>query len=212
MFFTLEEVDVKEEIKEKKVLNKDLEHDTDMNTCHICNKQFSSKSNLSRHTRIHSWEKPFYCNLCDKTFSRKSYLTQHKKVHTDDKPYSCDECGKSFSVNSHLTNHRRIHSGQKPYSCDHCEKSFTQVSSLQVHIKSHTGEKPFSCKLCDKHYFTCSELTRHDKSPGHLEMVKTNSNTVLLQCEVLDIKKEIKEEELFDEDPLSIQIKAENME
>ena len=82
----------------------------------------------------------------------------------------------------------------------------------------HSGEKPFSCKLCDKHYTCISTLSRHKKSPGHLEMMKSCSNTVptsvtisLIKREEVYIKEEIKEEEIFDEDPLSIQMRADNI-
>lgn len=46
-----------------------------------CDKCFDSKSNLERHKRIHSGEKPFGCDIpdCGQRFTQKTHLVQHKK-------------------------------------------------------------------------------------------------------------------------------------
>ena len=39
-----------------------------------CIKLLSQKTDLSKHSHIHSNEKPFKCNICNKSFSQKHHL------------------------------------------------------------------------------------------------------------------------------------------
>ena len=98
-------------------------------------------------------------------------------------------------------------------------QAFAQKNLLIRHERGHTGEKLYSCQLCEKHYISSSALKRHNKTTKHLEMMKSCNNTVptsvsisLIECKEVYIKEEIKEEEIFEEDPLSIQMRADNIE
>uniref|UniRef100_A0A8U8AWH6 C2H2-type domain-containing protein n=1 Tax=Geospiza parvula TaxID=87175 RepID=A0A8U8AWH6_GEOPR len=108
---------------------------------------FRPSSNLIRHQRIHTGERPHECGECRMHFSQSSHLIRHQRTHTGERPYKLPwECGKGFKNNSDLISHQRTHTGERPYECDKCRKRFHTSSHLLQHYRIHTEERPFQLR------------------------------------------------------------------
>nr|XP_060616229.1 zinc finger protein 347-like isoform X1 [Anolis sagrei ordinatus]XP_060616230.1 zinc finger protein 347-like isoform X1 [Anolis sagrei ordinatus] len=82
----------------------------------------------------------YECSYCGKRWPCRSQLLRHLRTHTGERPHKCSDCGKSFSTSSHLSQHKRVHTGERPYSCKDCGKSYRRRASLVQH-ESETCKK-----------------------------------------------------------------------
>lgn len=89
-------------------------------------------------------KKTFQCELCSYTCPRRSNLDRHMKSHTDERPHKCHLCGRAFRTVTLLRNHLNTHTGKHEsvvsLKCStlHCADSsiffFTQVCKDCFHI------------------------------------------------------------------------------
>ena len=83
-------------------------------------------------------EKPHECQLCNKRFSSTSNLKTHMRLHSGQKPYVCDVCPSRFTQFVHLKLHKRLHTNERPFTCETCHKKYISASGLRTHWKSTT--------------------------------------------------------------------------
>ncbi|KAK4875525.1 hypothetical protein RN001_011947 [Aquatica leii] len=132
--------------------------------CTLCDKVASSKATYTRHYLTHMTVKEKNaCSYCGKEFKKPSDLERHIRTHTGERPYKCDKCDKSFSLKSTLESHNRTHKpgGNKDFSCVVCNSYFSSKSSLRVHMLMHTGVRPYQCSLCPEKFRTSGHRKSH---------------------------------------------------
>ncbi|XP_039281107.1 histone-lysine N-methyltransferase PRDM9-like isoform X2 [Nilaparvata lugens] len=136
-------------------------HTAGKHACKFCNYKTTKKSNLIRHLKSHTGERPFSCDLCDYKATNKSHIITHLRTHTEERPFTCDFCNYKAKLKSSLIRHLRTHTGERHYGCDLCDYKATHKSNLTRHLMSHTGERPFSCDFCDYKATNKSDLIIH---------------------------------------------------
>ncbi|XP_038658864.1 transcriptional repressor CTCF-like isoform X4 [Scyliorhinus canicula] len=144
-------------------LNKNKKKDIrNMFQCKLCSYTFPQRSNLDRHIRSHTDERPHKCHLCEKAFRTVTLLQNHINTHTGTRPHKCPDCAMAFVTSGEVVRHRRYkHTHEKPFKCSICDYASVEVSKLKRHIRSHTGERPFPCTFCSYASRDTYKLKRH---------------------------------------------------
>ncbi|KAL3269758.1 hypothetical protein HHI36_008818 [Cryptolaemus montrouzieri] len=171
---------------------------TKVYVCRFCDKESKKPSDLIRHIRIHTKEKPFKC-FCGNSFSLKSTLITHIQTHKKRNGRQCASCSRTFFSTKAWNKHMRKHNSStsedislkmcnsqtsKDGLLEHMPKKNTNNISilrkvnLKRHIQSHTGHNRFSCKTCLRSFNDVLAMKEHMK----LHDLKH------LSCEICDKK------------------------
>ena len=72
------------------------------------------------------------CKKCNKLFSLKRALKKHSEIH-DEKKYECKICHKKFHYMHNFQRHEKTHTGEKNFGCRFCDMKFIQSNTRNYH-------------------------------------------------------------------------------
>nr|XP_027228097.1 zinc finger protein 208-like [Penaeus vannamei] len=104
------------------------------------------------------------CPSCPYSTNITTNLKKHIRTHTGERPFPCPYCPFRAIQEENLKVHIRTHTGEKPYACPHCPFHASKKANLKRHINTHTGVKTLNCKYCPYRCLDINMLNEHLKT------------------------------------------------
>lgn len=140
-------------------------------TCTICEKPFTSRTNLLSHiSYVHTNNDWIRCTIdgCKKVFKSIQGITSHMQIHHPEAVKNCEICKKAFPSEEKLAEHRLKHDKSRSlFDCSFCGKRFSEKHRLRSHLTLH--EKDIVCNICNENFSSeklmLAHRERHGKKP-----------------------------------------------
>uniref|UniRef100_A0A182SE30 C2H2-type domain-containing protein n=1 Tax=Anopheles maculatus TaxID=74869 RepID=A0A182SE30_9DIPT len=110
--------------------------------CHICERQFLTRTNYLNHMRYHQ---DHVCNFCNSGWMNDTNLLEHVRTSHTDRLFVCRFCNRKERLKKCLNRHLRTTHQQETnaYFCGHCGTgscSFESYESLTDHLQQQHRE------------------------------------------------------------------------
>lgn len=146
--------------------NTNMEGETSIYHCHICNKRFTDEAWKQFHIDVYHLH-PNSEELLVKELGRpditwekyKDFLERVKNCERNER-IPCIECNKELKKD-YMLEHLRLHSGDRPFKCRYCSQGFMSPLSLRRHLLTHLGLTERSCDICGKKYKKVESYREH---------------------------------------------------
>ncbi|XP_053145218.1 zinc finger protein with KRAB and SCAN domains 7-like isoform X3 [Hemicordylus capensis] len=179
--------------------------------CPECGQRSEKLSDMIRHMRIHTGERPYKCLDCGETFRWPANLRQHQKKTShrrrsfpttslagrqlrrqgdDDASFPPQKRPRESQGEPHQPEEaaamvkKSINCPKKKkHSCPECVYNSERLSDVVKHMRLHTGERPYSCLECGKTFRWLSNLNEHKRNPKSCQKMPV-PETSLAECDV----------------------------
>ncbi|XP_067653491.1 uncharacterized protein [Haliotis asinina] len=147
--------------------------------CEDCGKKFLTEQMKTRHSLIHSVEKPHGCDLCGRHFRRVDELQRHKTRHSDEDGICCFVCSLELDSCTELVDHMKKHSINFKSKVSSAGYTFRSSSVVKSYRDLFRSGNPQPCYVCFRDFPGSAELLEHLGQHTAVELLKGSSDREL---------------------------------